>query len=131
MSRKVEDLTPAVAQKCRAFIAKCEEEGIDILITCTLRTNEEQAALYAKGRTTPGPIVTNAKPGQSWHNHKQAFDFVPMRDGKPVWGTSGSDGVLWAKCGAIGESVGLEWAGRWKGKLKEMAHMQFGVKTWD
>jgi peptidoglycan L-alanyl-D-glutamate endopeptidase CwlK len=124
VSRNIDDLKPEVAAMCRDFLAKCKSEGVDILVTCTLRTNAEQAALYAQGRTTPGLIVTNAKPGESRHNHGEAFDVVPLRNGKPVWSTSGQDGLLWSKIGAIGESCGLEWAGRWTGKLKEMAHFQ-------
>lgn len=37
-------------------------------LTCTHRTNREQEQLFAIGRTVPGKIVTNAKPGQSKHN---------------------------------------------------------------
>ena len=123
-SRKIEDLNPIVAAKCRAFLAACEAQGIDILITSTYRDAESQDALYAQGRTVPGKKVTNARAGQSWHNWRLAFDFCPIRNGKPVWTTTGTDGVLWAKCGEIAESVGLEWAGRWV-RFKEMAHCQY------
>jgi peptidoglycan L-alanyl-D-glutamate endopeptidase CwlK len=44
------------------------------------RTHAEQDALYAQGRTTPGPIVTRAKGGQSPHNWGLAIDVVPDRD---------------------------------------------------
>jgi peptidoglycan L-alanyl-D-glutamate endopeptidase CwlK len=47
-----------------------------------------------------------------------------MRNGKPVWGTSGEDATLWAKVGAIGEECGLEWAGRWT-TFREMPHLQY------
>jgi D-alanyl-D-alanine carboxypeptidase len=40
-----------------------------VRIVQSLRTFDEQAKLYAQGRTTTGPIVTNAKPGQSLHNY--------------------------------------------------------------
>lgn len=122
-SRNIDDLQPVVAYKARAFVKACEAAGIDLLITSTLRDFEAQDALYAQGRTTPGKVVTNAKAGQSWHNWGLAFDVVPLRNGKPVWGTTGVDGALWAKVGEIGESVGLEWAGRWK-RFREMAHFQ-------
>jgi len=49
---------------------------------------------------------------------------VPLHHGKPVWDTSGANGLLWQQIGALGESVGLEWAGRWK-KFRELAHFQF------
>ena len=123
-SRKIEDLHPHVQTLCRAFLEKCSDEGIDILITSTYRDHESQAALYAQGRTAPGKKVTNAKPGQSWHNWKVAFDVVPLRNGKAVWSTAGEDGKLWARVGEIGKSVGLEWAGDWK-TFKEYAHFQY------
>ena len=119
-SRKIEDLHPRVAELCRQFMAKCAKQGIDVLITSTYRDNESQAALYAQGRTKPGPKVTGAKPGQSYHNHRVAFDFVPIVNGKAAW----NDTKLFVRCGEIAESCGLEWAGRWK-SFKEMAHCQF------
>lgn len=123
-SRKLEDLHPTVRAKVQQFIQKCDEAGIDLLVTSTYRDHESQAELYAQGRTKPGKIVTKAKPGQSWHNWRVAVDVVPLRNGKPVWGTTGADGELWEKVGEIGESVGLEWAGRWK-TFKEFAHFQY------
>lgn len=111
----------------KRFLANAKAAGIDLLVTCTYRSNEEQAALYAIGRTKPGRIVTRAKPGQSMHNHTLngnpaalAVDVVPMRDGKPVW--SASDPV-WKQAGEIGEKVGLEWAGRWT-TFREYPHFQ-------
>jgi peptidoglycan L-alanyl-D-glutamate endopeptidase CwlK len=124
-SRNLTDLHPVVREKAQAFIEKARLQSIDLLVTSTYRDNESQAVLYAQGRTKPGLIVTNAKPGQSWHNWRCAFDVVPLRNGKPVWGTTGVDGDLWRKVGELGESVGLEWAGRWTGKLREMAHFQY------
>lgn len=125
MSRRIEDLTLAVQQRAQALVKAARDAGIDLLVTSTYRSNEEQAALYAQGRTKPGAIVTNARPGDSYHNWRCAFDVVPLRNGKPVWGTSGPDGDLWRKIGEMGESVELEWAGRWTGKLREMAHFQY------
>jgi len=124
-SRDLNDLHPVVKVKAQAFLDKAKSVGIDLLITSTYRDQESQAALYEQGRTKPGQIVTNARPGQSWHNWRCAFDVVPIRNGKPVWGTSGKDGELWRTVGELGESVGLEWAGRWNGKLREMAHFQY------
>lgn len=123
-SRDIKDLHPLVQEKAAAFIEAAQEAGIDLLVTSTLRDHEAQAALYAQGRTKPGKIVTNAKPGQSWHNHAVAFDVVPLRHGKPVWGTSGADGQLWEQIGRLGEAAGLEWAGRWK-RFREYAHFQY------
>lgn len=119
-SRDINDLIPQVRDKCNQFVAECKKQGIDVLITSTLRDNESQNALYAQGRTTQGNIVTNAKAGESFHNYGCAFDFVPLVNGKAVW----SDLKLFERCGVIAESFGLEWAGRWK-SFKEMAHCQY------
>jgi len=47
-------------------------------LTCTHRTNDEQTALYAIGRTVKGKKVTNAIAGSSAHNYKPsaAFDIA-------------------------------------------------------
>lgn len=119
-SRKLDDLHPHVAKLCQAFLDACAVEGIDVLITSTYRDAESQDALYAQGRTAPGAKVTNAKAGQSWHNWRCAFDFVPLVNGKAQW----NDAATFTRCGEIAESVGLEWAGRWK-SFKELAHCQF------
>ena len=123
-SRKLEDLRPVVAAKAAAFLDRCKAEDIDVLVTSTYRDNESQDALYAQGRTKPGPKVTNAKAGQSWHNWRVAFDVVPLRNGKPVWGTTGDDLKLWQRVGAIGLECGLEWAGNWK-TFREFPHFQY------
>jgi peptidoglycan L-alanyl-D-glutamate endopeptidase CwlK len=119
-SRKIEDLHPVVAEKCNAFVEACKAQGIDVLITSTYRDATSQNVLYTQGRTTPGKIVTNAKAGQSWHNWRCAFDFVPIVNGKAQW----DDLKTFERCGAIAESCGLEWAGRWR-RFKEMAHCQY------
>ena len=125
-SRSLNDLHPKVKAMAEKFIDSCKKEGIDILVTSTYRDAESQNELYAQGRTKPGSKVTNAKAGQSWHNYRLAFDVVPLRNGKPVWNTSGSvDGKLWARIGVLGKLAGLQWAGDWTGSLKEMAHFQY------
>jgi len=120
-SRSLDDLLPVVKRKAEEFRKLCADQGMDILIYCTYRSPEEQNGLYAQGRSKPGKIVTNARGGESWHNHRCAFDFVPMVAGKPAWG----DTNLYRKAGVIAESVGLEWAGRWTGSLRETAHCQY------
>ena len=123
-SRSLDELHPIVREKVECFLDECDAQGIDILVTSTYRDFESQDALYAQGRTAPGRKVTNARAGQSWHNWRCALDIVPLRNGKPVWNTSGADWELWEAVGNIGESCGLEWAGRWK-TFKEYAHFQY------
>lgn len=123
-SRSLDDLVPAARDACQQFLDACTAEGIDVLITSTLRDDESQAALYAQGRTAPGHVVTNAKPGQSFHNYGVAFDFVPIVAGKPAW----NDIDTFTRCGEIAEGVGLEWAGRWS-TFREYAHCQMAGMT--
>lgn len=77
------------------------------------RTFEKQAVLYQQGvdNDPNTPKVTNAKPGDSYHQYQLALDVVPrayrnLKDWNP-------DGPLWARIGAIGEAAGLTWGGRW------------------
>jgi peptidoglycan LD-endopeptidase CwlK len=119
-SRDIKELNPKVANLCVDLIAKCKQEGIDVLITSTYRDAESQNALYAIGRTIAGKKVTNAKAGQSFHNWRCAFDFVPIVNGKAMW----SDALLFDRIGMIGEKLGLTWAGNWK-KFPERAHFQY------
>jgi peptidoglycan L-alanyl-D-glutamate endopeptidase CwlK len=120
-SRDINELLPPVKQRVEKFEKLCEENGIDLLITSTYRDNESQNALYAQGRTTPGKIVTNAKAGQSWHNHRCAIDVVPLVNGKPNWDDKAP---VWKTIGKLGKEAGLEWAGEWK-SFKELAHFQY------
>lgn len=124
-SRSLDDLASVVKARALALQDECRACGLDLLIYCTLRSNEEQAVLYQSGRVLPGRILTNAKPGLSLHNPDRdgkawAFDAVPLVYGKPAW----SDVQLLKTMGVCGESVGLEWAGRWGGTLRETVHFQ-------
>lgn len=120
-SRRLDDLLPLVRDKARAFIAACALEGVDVLITSTYRDGESQDALYAQGRSRPGRIVTMAKAGQSFHQYRVAFDFVPLVNGKPNW----DDTALFTKCGRLAVDLcGLEWAGNWA-RFRELPHCQF------
>jgi peptidoglycan L-alanyl-D-glutamate endopeptidase CwlK len=121
-SRSLEDLEAATARKARCLIAAAQIAGIDLLVTCTLRTHAEQAALYAQGRTKPGKRVTNAQPGSSAHNFGLALDVVPMNNGKPIWDAKHP---VWPIVGKLGEDCGLEWGGKFKkGGLIDMPHFQ-------
>lgn len=127
-SRSIEDLHPLLLPICKEFLAKCEAAGLDILITCTYRSNAEQTTLYAQGRTGPGRIVTNARAGQSTHNFMlngkraaKAFDIVPLVAGKAVWDGHHPD---WQQAGDIGMSLGLKWYGAPDAKFKELPHFE-------
>ncbi|MEN7431417.1 M15 family metallopeptidase [Chromobacterium sp. TRC.1.1.SA] len=126
-SRKIEDLHPDLQPLCREFLRCCQAAGLDILITCTYRSAEEQNQLYAQGRNgKPGPRVTNARGGQSEHNAMiqgrpaaRAFDIVPIVGGKPCWDDKHP---AWQTAGRIGMELGLNWYGRPNAPFREFPH---------
>lgn len=131
-SRRLSDLHPALQMPAQNFLDECADAGIELIVTCTYRSNPEQAAAYAQGRTAPGKIITNAQPGQSLHNKTlngkpaaQALDVVPVRFGKAIWDSADP---AWQKIGIIGEANGFEWAGRWK-RMREYPHFQKEIKS--
>lgn len=128
-SRDIAHLHPVLQPVAQQFLAACEAQGINALITCTYRSAEEQEATYAQGRTLPGPIVTWARGGESPHNAtledgtpaSQAFDVCPLdAHGKPIWDAGNP---AWREMGEIGISLGLEWGGSWV-KKPDFPHFQ-------
>lgn len=90
-------------------------------LTCVYRSNEEQAQLYAQGRTAKGPIVTWAKPGMSRHNTlpSRAFDigFITVKK------TLSWDSKLFKKFADIITKKGITWGGSWI-KKPDMPHFE-------
>lgn len=107
MSSRIEDLEPITRDMCIRFLDEVKKLGIKVRITHTLRTLDEQAKLYAQGRTLPGPQVTKAKPGQSPHNWGMAFDIC--FEGKNPYPPEADE--RWGTIGQLGESLGLSWGG--------------------
>ena len=134
--RELAHLEPTTRTMVDKALQLLKERGLDVLVTCTYRSWEEQASEYAKGRTKPGPKVTNARPGYSWHQWGRALDFVPRRNGKTlVWGTRGNgidqdptddntdDLELWQRCASCFKEAGMQWAGDWVSSC-EYPHVQ-------
>lgn len=121
MGRSIEVLHPELKKKIEELKNRCSAAGLKIGISETWRTVEEQDKLYAKGRTEPGNIVTNARGStySSMHQWYIAFDFF-RNDGKEAY--NNSDGFF-NKVGLIGEAIGLEWGGNWK-SFVDLPHFQ-------
>lgn len=113
MSRRLQDLDPDVREMAERMLFRAAGLGIGLVVTQTYRTPEEQAALYARGRTVPGAIVTHAPPGYSWHEFRRAFDVAITHFPGDMTKADLYDGP-WDQVGGIGELLGLEWGGRWK-----------------
>jgi len=108
--RGINLLIPEARDAAERFRTECHRKGLNVLITDTLRTKDEQNALYAKGRTAPGQVVTNCKYPYSLHNWGTAFDFCRNEKGREY---DNSDGFF-DKVGAIAEGLGLVWGGHFR-----------------
>lgn len=105
-----------------------DKYDLTILYTHGHRSNEQQANLYAQGRTRPGKIVTNAVAGHSYHNYGLALDFVPLINKKVAW----SRLDLFELVGKEAERLGFKWGGNFK-SIKDRPHIEltFGLSIAD
>jgi peptidoglycan L-alanyl-D-glutamate endopeptidase CwlK len=111
-------LRPEVQPYARALVHKAAQAEITIKVISGYRSYEEQDALYAKGRTAPGDIVTNARGGHSNHNFGIAFD-IGVFEGNSYLG----DSPKYKAVGALGMELGLEWGGNWT-TIVDQPHFQ-------
>jgi len=118
MSASRAGLDPKFAQKLDLFEKTLAAHGIKVILTDAYRSIEAQNALYAKGRTAPGGIVTKARGGYSWHNFGLAADYAFIINGKVTWNGP------WDTFGRIAKECGLEWGGSWK-TFKDRPHVQW------
>lgn len=114
--RGIDKLHPELQVCVNKFLAECKKQGLNVLVTETLRTLEEQEALYAQGRTKPGNIVTNARGYQSPHAWGVAFDFCRNEKGREY---DNSDGFF-EFVGEIAKTIfdGTEYDLFWGGDFK-------------
>ena len=79
-------LHPYLKYKLKLLLKSCEKQGIYLIITEGYRTKEYQDELYAKGRTKPGIVVTNARGSDysSQHQWGVAFD-IAINDNKLLY----------------------------------------------
>lgn len=104
----IKNLLPNVQPYARTLVHMAADAGITIKVISGFRTYAEQDALYAKGRTKPGKIVTNAKAGFSNHNFGLAFDIGIFNGSSYI-----EESPDYKKVGAMGISLGLTWGGNW------------------
>ena len=111
------------------WIAECQiltkAHGYEYKAISGNRTWEEQAKIYAQGRTAPGKIVTNAKPGFSNHNYGIAVDMGVFKEGKYLDGSKPSEAEAFhRKAAKIAEKYNIEWGGSWK-SFKDYPHFEY------
>lgn len=145
--RDLEALHPKVAQLAAIFVKNANgylaEKGLEVRVTSTLRTWQEQQDIYNQGRTKSGLVVTNAKPGDSIHNWGCAFDTGIFKAGEYLDGAVKKDekGKVVADkvkqklafdthtdISKIAKKIGLFWGGDFI-SIKDNPHYQYTGKT--
>lgn len=129
--QRINKLHPIVRDEVQKIISECDTAltgRAKVRITQGTRTWQEQAKLYAQGRTVSGKKVTNAKPGQSIHNYGLAVDICLIIDGKTAsWDTAkdwDKDQIAdWYECVRIFAKHGWDWGGNWK-TFKDLPHFE-------
>jgi peptidoglycan L-alanyl-D-glutamate endopeptidase CwlK len=134
MKADISLLRPAVQEMVSKAITIMNAEGIKFAITSTLRTMDEQQALYAQGRKPLdivnqlrsvaklpliGPAdntytVTNCDGVKYKSNHQggSAIDIVPVNQfGDPIWPPASDP--RWKQIADIMKAVGFQWGGDW------------------
>jgi hypothetical protein len=92
----IEKLHPNIRNAAKSMLTNLKKNNIHVEIYSSIRTFEEQNALYAIGRNEDGNVIkgekpkTNAKGGESNHNFGLAFDIeIYDNDGKKDWNDKG------------------------------------------
>lgn len=115
----IKNLEPNFQKQVAKWFQECWAKRLFILIYCSKRTQDEQEELYKKGRSLPGPKVTNAKgyPPQSLHidlgQGARAIDFVPLAESKTGWSAAWDDEAAYEIAHKIAQATGglrrLDW----------------------
>jgi peptidoglycan LD-endopeptidase CwlK len=112
----IDKLAPNTKRVATEWYNWCVENGIDILIYETRRTEEQQRENVKKGVS---------KTMKSYHLVGQALDFVPIINGKADW--NGYSRPEIQKAIAKAKQLGFEWGGDWKGAW-DKPHLQYRYK---
>jgi len=107
---------PELAKLGRELLRRLAAEGLTFKVTSGNRTKEEQAALYAQGRTAPGPRVTWTM--KSRHIGGRAIDLTLFSGKNPVW-----ESRYYDRAGEVGKELGLVWGGDWT-RTKDKPHFE-------
>jgi len=107
-SNKIADLHPAIRRKVELFLKDAKAAGYNLVLAETLRSYELQQAYYNQGRTTPGDIITDAKPGESYHNFGLAFDVAPIVNGRLNYD------INWQPLVSLAKQYGFTWGGTFR-----------------
>lgn len=128
-ARRLDGVDPDLRWRIERLLAIMRILGRPMFVTAGVRTDEEQAALYARGRTAAGTIVTHADGVTKRSKHQRdpstgygrAVDlaFVPFAETPEADTWRGS----WAVFGEAAKALGLTWGGDWS-TLPDRPHVE-------
>ncbi len=129
--KNLSTLLPEVQPAFRAFMVEAQAlaaaKGYEYRAICGTRDWDEQARLYAQGRTTPGKIVTKAPPGSSFHNFGLAIDCGVFRGGKYL---DEAEPITAAKfhrlVAPLAKAQNLRWGGDFR-SIQDDPHFEFNT----
>lgn len=119
---KIGTLHPIFRQRITDFIDDVEQTfDLTVRIVSSLRTMAEQQAIWARGRTMPGKIVTWAPPGSSYHNYGLAVDLCPFLEDQSNldWGYD------FSKWRYLATKHELTWGGDFPKGKEDPDHFQY------
>lgn len=122
-SRNISDLNkdfqPMVTKLLEQGQAAIAHTGYTFFITDGYRSMDDQAKLYAQGRTTTGNVVTMAAPGQSPHNYGLAVDIAFQKSGKLYYGPE-LYALVYPIARQLGFALGVDWE-----RFKDAPHFEY------
>lgn len=124
LADKLEGVHPELRHKVERIQAAMMALGFPMFVVFGVRTREQQQALYAKGRTAPGKIVTNCDGIVKKSDHQvksdgfgHAVDLAFVNDPNTPLDETWAETSPWACYGACAKALGLGWGGDWVGIL--------------
>lgn len=112
MPASLDGVHPDLITKISKVLGAMAILGYPMKIVQAVRSDAEQAALYAQGRTAPGKIVTNCDGRISRSNHQLKADgWGHAVDCASAGPDPFSEQFPWALYGACVRAVGLTWGG--------------------
>lgn len=124
---RIKQLHPLLVQPAyNAYMdaVKATPVGVHPYITETYRSFAESDRLWEQGRTTPGPIVSWAKGGESYHNYGLALDFCLQIDGKNYWPEDPTADKNWMIVVDCFKRHGFTWGGDFPKGKEDYPHFE-------
>src|SRR5882672_4289681 len=115
--KRLTEVYPELSRRIVRLDSILAPQGVNIRVIQSLRPYSVQMALWRQGRDAAGnvvdrsKVVTNAKPGQSWHTYGCAVDVAPFYGGVPDWNVQHP---VWKQIEQAGESLGLVSGAEWR-----------------